>query len=318
MVIRVRRARRRAPGGRARTSMRQPRGDAGRAAAGPAASTASDAARGRSRRPATTRATSCSRSACCAFDPITGSSPRTTGRTRLLGSAAPGRLDGRVMEAFLDARLERPLDGVPVGGSATLEHRAGDGEPRRCVLRAQRGAAGDDLVVVLEDVTELRRLQQIRTEFIDNLGHELRTPLSTVTLLAETLAREAEARRRPGADARADRADRGGDRPPRPDGQRDAGPRPDRGRLPAAARTTTWTSAGSPTRPPSGCACSPSGSGVTLAVDVGPGLPHDPRRRGAARPGRRQPRPQRGEVQPRRRRGPGRASAATGDASRSR
>jgi len=59
------------------------------------------------------------------------------------------------------------------------------------VVRAQR-LAPDDLVLVLEDVTELRRLQQIRTEFIDNLGHELRTPLSTVTLLAETLAREAE------------------------------------------------------------------------------------------------------------------------------
>jgi len=46
--------------------------------------------------------------------------------------------------------------------------------------------------VTLEDVTELRRLQQIRTAFIDNLSHELRTPLSTVSLLAETLAREAE------------------------------------------------------------------------------------------------------------------------------
>jgi two-component system phosphate regulon sensor histidine kinase PhoR len=44
---------------------------------------------------------------------------------------------------------------------------------------------------VLEDVTELRRLQQIRAEFIDNLSHELRTPLTTVSLLAETLAREA-------------------------------------------------------------------------------------------------------------------------------
>jgi two-component system phosphate regulon sensor histidine kinase PhoR len=46
---------------------------------------------------------------------------------------------------------------------------------------------------VLEDVSELRRLQQIRTEFIDNLSHELRTPLTTVSLLAETLTREAEA-----------------------------------------------------------------------------------------------------------------------------
>jgi two-component system phosphate regulon sensor histidine kinase PhoR len=47
--------------------------------------------------------------------------------------------------------------------------------------------------VVLEDVTELRRLQQIRAEFIDNLSHELRTPLTTISLLAETLSREADA-----------------------------------------------------------------------------------------------------------------------------
>ena len=47
--------------------------------------------------------------------------------------------------------------------------------------------------LVLEDVSELRRLQQIRTEFIDNLSHELRTPLTTVSLLAETLTREADA-----------------------------------------------------------------------------------------------------------------------------
>ena len=49
------------------------------------------------------------------------------------------------------------------------------------------------LWIVLEDVSELRRLQQIRAEFIDNLSHELRTPLTTVSLLAETLTREAEA-----------------------------------------------------------------------------------------------------------------------------
>jgi two-component system phosphate regulon sensor histidine kinase PhoR len=47
--------------------------------------------------------------------------------------------------------------------------------------------------IVLEDVSELRRLQQIRAEFVDNLSHELRTPLSTISLLAETLARDAEA-----------------------------------------------------------------------------------------------------------------------------
>ena len=107
----------------------------------------------------------------------------------LLGTSRP--LPGRsLMEAFLDARVEAALDALPPGGTATLEHRVGGNEPRVLVVRAHRAGA-DELVIVLEDVTELRRLQQIRTEFIDNLGHELRTPLSTVTLLAETLAREA-------------------------------------------------------------------------------------------------------------------------------
>jgi two-component system phosphate regulon sensor histidine kinase PhoR len=60
------------------------------------------------------------------------------------------------------------------------------------VVRARRTASAG-LSLVLEDVSELRRLQQIRAEFIDNLSHELRTPLTTVSLLAETLTREAEA-----------------------------------------------------------------------------------------------------------------------------
>ena len=60
------------------------------------------------------------------------------------------------------------------------------------VIRARRSPLRG-IWVVIEDVSELRRLQQIRTEFVDNLSHELRTPLSTVSLLAETLARDAEA-----------------------------------------------------------------------------------------------------------------------------
>jgi two-component system phosphate regulon sensor histidine kinase PhoR len=119
---------------------------------------------------------------------ITAANPRAS---VLLGTAGPGLAGRSVMEAFLDARIEAALDAVPVGGTLTTEHRSVSGAARGLLVRAHR-LAGDDLVVILEDVTELRRLQQIRTEFIDNLAHELRTPLSTVTLLAETLAREAE------------------------------------------------------------------------------------------------------------------------------
>jgi two-component system phosphate regulon sensor histidine kinase PhoR len=109
----------------------------------------------------------------------------------LLG-IAPGRLLGRtVMEAFLDARVDALVDSLEGGGTVTGEARLGSGEARTVALAIRRlGESGT--WVVMDDVTELRRLQQIRAEFIDNLGHELRTPLSTVSLLAETLARDAE------------------------------------------------------------------------------------------------------------------------------
>ena len=41
--------------------------------------------------------------------------------------------------------------------------------------------------VVIEDLTELRRLERLRRDFVGNISHELRTPLATVRLLAETL-----------------------------------------------------------------------------------------------------------------------------------
>ncbi len=45
-------------------------------------------------------------------------------------------------------------------------------------------------VLVLHDVTELRRLEQVRAEFIDNVSHELRTPLAAIVGYLETLRDE--------------------------------------------------------------------------------------------------------------------------------
>ncbi len=42
-------------------------------------------------------------------------------------------------------------------------------------------------LVVLRDVTELRRLEAIRKEFVANVSHELRTPLASIKALVETL-----------------------------------------------------------------------------------------------------------------------------------
>ncbi len=42
-------------------------------------------------------------------------------------------------------------------------------------------------IVVIRDVTELKRLESVRREFVANVSHELRTPLASIRALVETL-----------------------------------------------------------------------------------------------------------------------------------
>jgi len=115
------------------------------------------------------------------------------GRAHALLGRATGSLVGRsVMEAFMDPAVEALARAAIDAGSTTAEIRSAGPDGPALIVRARR-VRDDGVWLVLEDVSELRRLQRIRAEFIDNLSHELRTPLTTVSLLAETLQREAEA-----------------------------------------------------------------------------------------------------------------------------
>ena len=49
------------------------------------------------------------------------------------------------------------------------------------------GPGGTATVVVAQDVTEIRRLERMRREFVANVSHELKTPLTAIKSLLETL-----------------------------------------------------------------------------------------------------------------------------------
>jgi two-component system phosphate regulon sensor histidine kinase PhoR len=110
----------------------------------------------------------------------------------LLGRA-PGSMIGRTaIEALGDHRVEGVAVTARDRGSASDEVAPRDGDGPTLIVRARRSPILG-VWLVLQDVAELRRLQRIRAEFVDNLSHELRTPITTIGLLTETLARDAEA-----------------------------------------------------------------------------------------------------------------------------
>lgn len=103
-----------------------------------------------------------------------------------------GTMVGRsALEAFVDARIEGIAQTAMESGSANGELTVRSRTGATVTVRARRSPVSG-VWLVIEDVSELRRLQRIRAEFIDNLSHELRTPLTTISLLAETAARDAE------------------------------------------------------------------------------------------------------------------------------
>jgi len=69
------------------------------------------------------------------------------------------------------------------------------GENHDRILRASftrmQGEPCPGIVIVLNDFTDIRRLELLRQEFIANVSHELKTPLSAIKAYAETLRRGA-------------------------------------------------------------------------------------------------------------------------------
>ncbi len=112
-----------------------------------------------------------------------------TAARRLLGLRAPG-LPPPLSELFHDKRA-RDLVRAAFGGHEIEQQELElDG---RALLVSGRPLPNGGALLVFRDVTALRRLEAVRRDFVANVSHELKTPLTSLAGYAETLSAEAAA-----------------------------------------------------------------------------------------------------------------------------
>lgn len=121
-------------------------------------------------------------------------------------NSATGQIAGRSMyEIIRNHDLQKLVENslaseLPVEGEIVLQ----DEKTSSLQVHATslRNATGQNIgvLIVLNDITRLRRLERMRRDFVANVSHELKTPLTSIrgfveTLLDGTLEEPAEARR---------------------------------------------------------------------------------------------------------------------------
>jgi two-component system phosphate regulon sensor histidine kinase PhoR len=114
---------------------------------------------------------------------------------RLLGGDAARMTGRRLHEVARHAELLRLAShvletGEDASGEIVLEPQPPGEDERVVTVHAsvlREGGARRGAVIVLDDVTRLRRLESVRQEFVANVSHELKTPVTSIQGFIETL-----------------------------------------------------------------------------------------------------------------------------------
>jgi two-component system, OmpR family, sensor histidine kinase SenX3 len=98
-------------------------------------------------------------------------------------------LEGTHMGVLVDDAIDRMLHAARSGDESrqTLELY---GPPRVAVVVRASPLDGGGAVATVEDVSDRRRVDAVRTDFVANISHELKTPVGALAVLAETMADE--------------------------------------------------------------------------------------------------------------------------------
>jgi two-component system sensor histidine kinase SenX3 len=92
---------------------------------------------------------------------------------------------GLLVDDAVKQALRRALDGQESRRTLDLY-----GPPELAVVIAAEPLPDGSAVATVEDVSERRRVDAVRTDFVANISHELKTPVAALVVLAEALAGE--------------------------------------------------------------------------------------------------------------------------------
>ena len=112
------------------------------------------------------------------------------GFAEILGLDVPPTAGRKLLEVVRQTELIQAVRGV-LGGETRVQSEIVTGTLRQhffaATVAAVRSGDTNGVVVVLHDITELRKLERVRRDFVANVSHEFRTPLTAIQGFAETL-----------------------------------------------------------------------------------------------------------------------------------
>ncbi len=119
-----------------------------------------------------------------------------SGREVFRNQVAQAYVRGRHGEALVEQAIQEQLEALRAGTECqrTLDLY---GPPRRVLVLSALALQGRPTqagaLVLVDDVSERRRLEAVRRDFVANITHELKTPVGALGLLADTIVAEEDA-----------------------------------------------------------------------------------------------------------------------------
>ena len=116
---------------------------------------------------------------------------RPDGTELLRNGVARSIAGARHADVLIDEVVERMI-ATALAGRRCDEQIQLAGPPQRILDARALPLDGGGVLVTVEETTERWRLDQVRTDFVANVSHELKTPVGAISVLAETLEGETE------------------------------------------------------------------------------------------------------------------------------